>query len=142
MRQKFGFTLVELLMVVIIIAIIAALAIPKFVNAKLRAQEASTKQQLLILRNALQNFNNDTGMWPINSDDLAATTAPAQAYNEGGQAKSLDPTTYKGPYVSAPTIPPDLSGWVQYSWVGGGTKAQYTCPQNGTALDGTLYSSW
>lgn len=136
-----GFTLVELLVVIIILAVIAAIAIPKFTYCKQEAFESTTKAQLFILRDALSRFNSDTGMWPASLDDMASATAPAQALNNGGQPKALDASTYRGPYVSAPTIPNDLSGWVQYTF-SPSTKGVITCPHSGNALDGTPYSSW
>jgi type II secretion system protein G len=142
MARRVGFTLVELLIVIVIIAVIAAIAIPKFMNSSQRAQEAAVKQQLQLLRDAMSRFNSDTGMWPINADDMTGQTAPAQAYNGGGLVKSLDATTYKGPYISSPTIPSNLSGWIQYGWVSTSAKAQFSCPMSGNALDGTPYSSW
>lgn len=142
MDKRTAFTLIELLVVVIIIAILASIAIPKFAYSRQEALEASTRLQLDITRDALQRFNSDTGMWPINPDDMASVASPSLAYNNGGQTKPLNPATYNGPYLSTPTIPQQLSGWVQYSWVGGSVKAQFWCPKSGTALDGTLYSTW
>jgi len=140
--KRFAFTLVELLIVVIIIAILAAIAIPRVMNANQRSTESAARLQLKLLRGALQRFSDDTGMWPQTLDDMAGINAPAQAWNGAGMLKPLDATTYRGPYVNAPCIPDCLKGWIQYGWVSPSGKAQIWCPQSGTALDGTPYSSW
>jgi general secretion pathway protein G len=60
---KSGFTLVEILIVVIILGILAAIVIPQFTNASTSARSASTVSQLQTLRSQIQLFklqHNDT----------------------------------------------------------------------------------
>src|ERR1700684_295396 len=85
--KRRGFTLVELLVVVIIIAILAAIAIPKFTNASLRSKEASLKGELKMLRDGIELFKNDTGGYPQVLSDLSSATTPQdQVYNPVSQA--------------------------------------------------------
>ncbi len=75
--RRSGFTLVELLIVIIVIAVLAAIAIPKFVSASERSKESSLHADLKLVRNAVALFQNDTGYYPAVITDIAATTAPA-----------------------------------------------------------------
>ncbi|MCL6624610.1 MAG: prepilin-type N-terminal cleavage/methylation domain-containing protein, partial [Fimbriimonadales bacterium] len=63
---KKGFTLVELLIVIIIIAILAAIVVPKFADSGLRSKEAALKSNLKLLRNAVELFKADTAACPAN----------------------------------------------------------------------------
>lgn len=63
--MKKGFTLVELMIVVVIIGILAAIAIPKFADMVEKSKEGATKGQLTALRSALQIYYSDNeGKFP------------------------------------------------------------------------------
>ena len=69
-----GFTLIELMIVVAIIGILAAIAVPKFAELIRKSHEGSTKGNLGALRSALSIYYGDTeGTYP--SDNLASLTA-------------------------------------------------------------------
>ena len=65
--KKNGFTLIELMLVVAIIGLLAAIAIPKFANMVVKAREASMKGQLGGIRSALSIYYSDNdGFYPPN----------------------------------------------------------------------------
>src|SRR3954467_4531931 len=67
-KSKTGFTLIELMIVVAIIGILAAIAIPKFSQLITKGNEANTKGNLGAIRSALSIYYGDTeGSYPVDS---------------------------------------------------------------------------
>lgn len=63
--KKKGFTLVELMIVIVIIGILAAVAVPKFADMVDKSKEGATKAQLTAIRGALQVYYGDNeGKFP------------------------------------------------------------------------------
>lgn len=63
-RKPSGFTLVELVVVVLIIAILAAVAAPKLFDTTGDARTASTRQSLSVIRNAIELYRAREGALP------------------------------------------------------------------------------
>ena len=103
-RQRLGFTLVEMLMVIIVVAVISAIAIPKVSQQIQLAKERSLRAQLRIARIAVERFYNDTGHYPqrmswLNDFDWEVTpTFPG--LTPDGVEKNLPANLYRGPYIS------------------------------------------
>ena len=68
-RARRGFTLIELLVVMSIIALLLAIAVPRYMGRLQGAKETALRQTLSVTREALDKFYADTGKYP---DDLAA----------------------------------------------------------------------
>ena len=63
-RAKKGFTLIELMIVVAIIGILAAIAIPNFLRYQLRSKTSEAKTNIGAIRTGLQSFNGDFDSYP------------------------------------------------------------------------------
>jgi len=65
-----GFTLVELLVVLSILALLLSLAVPRYFSGVQRAKEQALKQQLATTRKALDEFYADQGQYPETLQEL------------------------------------------------------------------------
>lgn len=72
MKKRSGFTLVELVVVVLILGILAAVAAPRLFDTATDARESGTKQSLSVLRDAVELYKAQNGSFPP-----AATLATA-----------------------------------------------------------------
>lgn len=72
-NERKGFTLIELMIVIVIISILATLIIPNLLSAKAKAQEATTRAEISTLTTALTVYERDRGSYPptIRSDSSA-----------------------------------------------------------------------
>ena len=68
--RRAGFTLIELLIVVAIIGILAAIAVPNFLQAQTRAKVARAQADLRLLEGALQSYYVDFNDVPLDGDDI------------------------------------------------------------------------
>jgi len=72
LRNDKGFTLIELMIVVVIIGILAAIAIPNFIAMQDRAREASVKANMHTFQLAIEDFAvKNTGTYPLAADEPA-----------------------------------------------------------------------
>lgn len=64
-KYRFGFTLIELLIVVAIIGILAAIAVPNFLNAQIRAKISRAVSDMKMLETALEMYKLDNNVYPV-----------------------------------------------------------------------------
>jgi general secretion pathway protein G len=127
-RQS-AFTLVELLLVLTILAILAAIVLPRMTGSTERARVTAAQTQISTLGTALGAYEVDTGSYPRGREGLQAL-----------MVKPRDAINWHGPYMEK-DIPPD-------PW---GKPYVYECPGkhnpsgydlSSTGPDGTVYGNW
>jgi general secretion pathway protein G len=67
-----GFSLIELLVVITIMLVLMGMAIGRYERSVLRSKEAVLKQDLFIMRNAIQSYTLDKEAGPTSLDDLVS----------------------------------------------------------------------
>jgi general secretion pathway protein G len=124
MKASKGFTLIELLVVMAIIATLMTIALPRYFNSLEASREATLRQSLAVLREALDHYYGDTGRYPDSLDQLVEQrylrNAPLDPITERRDAWQLVP-------------PPD--------GVAGGV-ADIKSGATGRARDGSLFAEW
>ena len=122
-RSGRGFTLVELLVVMAIIATLLSIVAPKYFNSLNHSKETVLRQDLNIMRDAIDKFNSDIGKYP---EDLAELVEKRYL-----RAIPVDPVTESAATWIAVPAPNAVGGIYD---VHSGSSEQ--------AKDGTLYESW
>jgi general secretion pathway protein G len=98
-----GFTLIELLVVMAIIAVLLTLAAPRYFTTVQKSKEAVLKQNLSIMREALDKYYGDKGAYPISLQTLVE-----EKYLRGTPVDPITGST--GSWVTVNDDDPDTGG--------------------------------
>ena len=71
-KKNLGFTLVELMVVLTVIALLLSVVVPDYVGRMKRAEEAVLQENLAVMRDALDKHYADAGKYPATLEDLVA----------------------------------------------------------------------
>ena len=125
MGGKRGFTLIELLVVMTVIAVLLTIAVPRYFQHLDRAREATLRESLAVMRDAIDKYKGDTGRYPENLEELVSKRylrkVPPDPITESSESWILVP-------------PPDEPGARKVWDVKSGADGQ--------GLNGSDYGSW
>jgi len=147
-RKNHGFTLVEILIVVVILGILAAIVIPQFSQASLEARESSLKSDLQAMRSQIELYKiQHLEILPTvaNFDTVMTTVTDI---NSAAWVDLATSGTAYGPYMRAIPVNPFSTGnsvngagdWLYTPNVVNRTYI-FVADDGGTSPDGTLHSA-
>lgn len=119
-----GFTLIELIIVMAIVALLVTIAAPRYMRSLEKSKEAVLKEDLWVMRDALDKYYGDLGKYPGSLEELVE-----QKYL---RTVPVDPMTdSNSTWQSIPPDDPEL-----------GAVYNVKSGASGTSTAGTSYSDW
>jgi general secretion pathway protein G len=138
-----AFTLVEILIVVVILGILAAIVVPQFTNAANDARSGNLVTQLQTLNNQIELYAaRNNGQYPDFTDDTTAWGLPDAGGSEDGTL--IGDNYIKARPMNTAWNPSDNGGIEAYtvSEVGAGVYGSAATAWVWNTDDNTLYASW
>lgn len=99
-KMEAGFTLVELMVVIVILGLLAGIVLPRFIGQSDTAKRQATRTQMAVLETALKMYKLDNGNYPTTEQGLKALVEPPTAGN-------LPKNWRKGGYLEKGKLPKD-----------------------------------
>lgn len=112
-RNQRGFTLIEVMVVVVILGILAGIVVPKLLDRPEEARRTKAELQIKSLEEALALYKLDNGSFPSTDQGLIALVTKPETgripikYREGGYIKKVPKDPWGGDYVY---LAPGLNG--------------------------------
>lgn len=125
-RSSAGFTLIELIVVLAIIALLASLVAPRYTRAVDNAREASLRTSLNTMRDAIDKFAADKGRYPDSLEELVRI----------GYLRQIPQDPVTGRQDSWMMLPPPPNGAIN------GRMADVRSGASGQAQDGSRFNAW
>lgn len=122
--KRCGFTLIELLVALTIVALLLSIVVPRYFGGVARAEESVLKENLHLMRDALDKYFSDTGRYPEILDDLVT-----KKYLRGIPADPI--TQSKATWIVVAPIDPQM-----------GAVYDIRSGAHGAGRDGSLYEQW
>lgn len=102
-NREAGFTLIELMVVIVILGLLAGLILPRFIGQSDTAKQQAARTQMALLESALKLYKLDNGSYPSTEQGLKALVEPPAVGN-------LPKNWRKGGYLEKGKVPKDPWG--------------------------------
>ena len=100
-RNRKGFTLIELMIVVVILGLLATTVMPKILDRPEKARRVKAKADIRTIQSMLAMFKADTGRFPTTAEGLQAlvTNPGIDNYDSGGYLDQYPKDPWGNPYI-------------------------------------------
>lgn len=140
MPNRHAFTLIELVVVVLVIGILAAVATPRMSDLTRDAKDSSLRQSLETLRDAIEFYRFHNKAYPGGAGTEASLKADLKAYLRAFPKNPIKDSDVVSVQTSGVAITGTITGGA--GWIYDNRSGQIVANSNGTAGDGSRYFQW